>query len=99
MDAEQILANFEFFEQEIEALKQMKTGLKQEVSEKLRASFFKATGTLDETASDFNFRLNTAIENTKTDIDIKVESLKSELDLVRDSMFSDLDSQEEQLRK
>jgi hypothetical protein len=99
MDTNQILSNFELFEHEIEALKQQHTGLNQEVVYKLTSYFNNATDTLDGTASDFNFRLQTAVTNTKDDIEVKIESLKSRLDLIRESMFMDLDRQEEELRK
>jgi len=93
------LINFELFAQEIEALKQHQTSLDQEVISKLKSRFNKETEFLDDTSLDFNFRLQTAVERTKDDIDIKIESIKSKLDLQRDLMFKDLDCQEEQLRK
>ena len=93
------LTNFELFEREIEALKQQQAGLDQEVVNKLKSGFNKETEFLDDTALNFNFRLQTAVERTKDDIDIKIESIKSKLDLQRDLMFKDLDCQEEQLRK
>jgi hypothetical protein len=95
----QILSIFELFEHEIKDLKQQQTVLNQEVVCKLKSSFDKATEFLDDTAVDFNFRLHTAVENTKNDIEVKVESLKCRLDLIRDSMFMDLDNQEELLLK
>ena len=93
------LTNFDLFEQEIKALKQQQAGLDQEVINKLKTGFNKETEFLDDTSSNFNIRLQIAVERTKDDIDVKIESVKRKLDLQKDSMFKDLDCQEEQLRK